>query len=353
MIIKKILNRFKPGCGAAGEGAESAAPRALRLAAGAALIAVAQLAAAAPYDKDLAGAKDHPVISRYQGSVLVMKGEAPVSRIDAVFDDKGKPVRRPVEGKVANFYYVGPTGTGALEVYRNFKTALEGDGFEILYACETARCEEVRTQSQIQSMAEDAAWQENRRTVQGIFNSGNQPNFHFVSAKKATAAGPVHVQVGVVTGRPGSDTGTRTRQFIQVIEPAVAATGKVTVNAKAIQDGLERDGKVVFYGVLFDTNKAVIKDESAGQLAEMAGALKAASGLKAYVVGHTDNQGELASNMTLSQKRAQAVVDALSGKYGIAANRLVARGVASLAPVASNRDESGRAKNRRVELILQ
>ena len=71
------------------------------------------------------------------------------------------------------------------------------------------------------------------------------------------------------------------------------------------------------------------------------------------MVGHTDNQGDLAANMALSQKRAQAVVEALSGKYGIAAGRLVARGVASLSPVAANRDETGRARNRRVELVLQ
>ncbi|UUZ50466.1 hypothetical protein LP420_11765 [Massilia sp. B-10] len=122
-------------------------------------------------------------------------------------------------------------------------------------------------QQLVQSLAEDAAWVENRRTVQGIFNSGNSPNFHFISAQEDRCLSMVYVQVGVVTGRPDSDIGTRTRQFIQVIEPGVTQTGKVTVNAKAIQDGLERDGKVAFYGVLFDTNKAVIKDESAPQLA--------------------------------------------------------------------------------------
>lgn len=320
-------------------------------AAAAALLTLAPQAWAA--DKVLAGAKDHPIVSRYQGSSLVMTGEAPVSSVQVLVEEKGKPVRRAVEGKINNYYYVGPAGTGALEVYRNFRQALEAEQFQLSYACETARCESLNVQSIVQDIPETAVWKENVRTVQNIFNAGNSPNFHFISARKQTPAGPIYVQVGVVTGRPDSEIGTRTRHFVQVIEPGVTQTGKVTVNAKAIQDGLERDGKVAFYGVLFDTNKAQIKEESAPQLSEMASALKAAAGVKAYVVGHTDNQGDLAANMALSQKRAQAVVEALSGKYGIAAGRLVARGVASLSPVAANRDEPGRARNRRVELVLQ
>ena len=74
--------------------------------------------------------------------------------------------------------------------------------------------------------------------------------------------------------------------------------------------------------------------------------------LKVYVVGHTDSVGSFDSNMSLSKARADAVVKALSGK-GIAVARLKAYGVASLAPVASNDSEDGKAKNRRVELVKQ
>ena len=102
-----------------------------------------------------------------------------------------------------------------------------------------------------------------------------------------------------------------------------------------------------------DTGQAVLRPESTAQLAEMAGALKAAPALKVYIVGHTDNQGELQGNSTLSQKRADAVVAALSSKYGIAPARLLGRGVANLAPLASNDSEAGRAQNRRVELVVR
>lgn len=72
-----------------------------------------------------------------------------------------------------------------------------------------------------------------------------------------------------------------------------------------------------------------------------------------YVVGHTDNVGTLSSNMDLSKRRADAVVNVLVSKYGIDAKRLYAAGVGPLSPVVANKIEKGRAKNRRVELVKQ
>jgi outer membrane protein OmpA-like peptidoglycan-associated protein len=72
------------------------------------------------------------------------------------------------------------------------------------------------------------------------------------------------------------------------------------------------------------------------------------------VVGHTDNAGTLEANLALSRGRAAAVVKELtSSRHGIAASRLSAQGVGPLVPVASNRSEAGRAKNRRVDLVEQ
>jgi len=80
--------------------------------------------------------------------------------------------------------------------------------------------------------------------------------------------------------------------------------------------------------------------------------LKADGGLKVFVVGHTDNVGGSEANMKLSADRAQAVVQALV-KGGIDAGRMKSFGNGPYAPVASNDQESGRAKNRRVELVKQ
>jgi OOP family OmpA-OmpF porin len=81
--------------------------------------------------------------------------------------------------------------------------------------------------------------------------------------------------------------------------------------------------------------------------------LAAQAALKIFVVGHTDNVGTLASNLTLSRQRAEAVVAALVANHGVAPSRLVADGVGPLAPVAPNDSEEGRQKNRRVEIVAQ
>jgi OOP family OmpA-OmpF porin len=71
------------------------------------------------------------------------------------------------------------------------------------------------------------------------------------------------------------------------------------------------------------------------------------------IVGHTDNKGTPEYNLDLSSRRAANVVVALTGSYGIAADRLTSEGAGLTQPIASNDTEEGRAKNRRVELVAQ
>jgi OOP family OmpA-OmpF porin len=73
--------------------------------------------------------------------------------------------------------------------------------------------------------------------------------------------------------------------------------------------------------------------------------------LNLLVVGHTDNAGSFEYNMSLSQNRAQSVVDELSETYGVSADQLVPVGVSYASPVSSNATAEGQALNRRVELV--
>jgi outer membrane protein OmpA-like peptidoglycan-associated protein len=127
----------------------------------------------------------------------------------------------------------------------------------------------------------------------------------------------------------------------------------IVVSADQIAKDIGSGGKVVFYGIYFDTDKATIKPESGPTLAEMAKWLKANGSTKVYIVGHTDMQGGHDHNVRLSRDRAASVVAALAGQHGIAKDRLAPDGAGPLAPVASNADEAGRAKNRRVEMVLR
>lgn len=124
---------------------------------------------------------------------------------------------------------------------------------------------------------------------------------------------------------------------------------KQAVVANELLDAINRDGYVALY-INFDTAKASIKPDSVAIVEQVAQMLKASPQLKLEVSGHTDNVGAAASNLALSQARAQSVMQALVAR-GIAASRLIAKGYGDTRAVADNRSEEGRAKNRRVELI--
>jgi len=126
---------------------------------------------------------------------------------------------------------------------------------------------------------------------------------------------------------------------------------EMQATAEVMAKDISTTGHAAVYGIFFDTDKADIKPESEPALAEMAKLLKASPTLNLFVVGHTDATGEIGHNMKLSEARAASVTNALVAKLGIAAARLAPYGVGSLAPVASNDTEEGRAKNRRVELV--
>jgi outer membrane protein OmpA-like peptidoglycan-associated protein len=143
------------------------------------------------------------------------------------------------------------------------------------------------------------------------------------------------------------------RGYMLTIIEKQAMVQEVVASAEIFRSGLNTTGHVEVPGIFFDTGKSVLKPESEASVAEIAKLLKADSVLKVYVVGHTDNVASLDLNLRLSQARAEAVVQALVAKHGIAAGRLSGQGVGPLAPVADNGADEGRAKNRRVELVKQ
>ena len=128
---------------------------------------------------------------------------------------------------------------------------------------------------------------------------------------------------------------------------------EVVADAESLANDISSSGHASVYGIQFDFNKATIKSESEPTLKEIAKLLEQNPKLNLYVVGHTDSVGQIDYNMQLSDARAEAVVRALTTKYGVSQNRLDPHGVGPLAPVASNESEAGRALNRRVELVKE
>jgi outer membrane protein OmpA-like peptidoglycan-associated protein len=139
---------------------------------------------------------------------------------------------------------------------------------------------------------------------------------------------------------------------IEIIEKE-AMKQEIVADAKFMAEGISSTGHVAIYGIYFDFNKADVKPESEPALSEIAKLITGTPNLKVFIVGHTDNVGGVDYNMKLSQARADAVAKALTTKYKVNPQSLKAYGVGQLAPVAPNKTEDGRAKNRRVELVEQ
>jgi outer membrane protein OmpA-like peptidoglycan-associated protein len=104
-----------------------------------------------------------------------------------------------------------------------------------------------------------------------------------------------------------------------------------------------------FDRLLFETGSARLKPESKDQLRNVAEIMKAYPSVKAKIGGYTDNVGDPAFNLKLSQDRAQAVVAELVAD-GVAPERLTAEGFGEQHPVADNSTEQGRQQNRRIAL---
>jgi OmpA-OmpF porin, OOP family len=113
-------------------------------------------------------------------------------------------------------------------------------------------------------------------------------------------------------------------------------------------DKLNKDGRLVTHGILFDTGKSVVKAESMGTLRQIVTGLKSDPSLKLEIGGHTDSDGDAAKNLSLSSARAEAVKKALIDQ-GIEASRLTSKGYGATKPIDSNSTPEGKANNRRVE----
>ncbi len=254
---------------------------------------------------DAAGCKDHPLFTRMPGYFIYRCKEAQFEAQKFRVGEKRKVREEAIEGRWTQVIYNfdkagGATPPSRVQVLRNYRNAVESIGGQVLY-------------------------DEDGQLTARIAKDGLE---HWVLAGEYG---------GAVT--------------LTIVERKGMAQD-VLANADAFAKDLEATGHAAVYGIYFDTGLAVLKPESAPALSEIAKLLAAKPDLKVRLVGHTDSVGALDANMKLSQARAEAALAALTGQHGVAAARLSAHGVGPLSPVASNASEEGRAKNRRVELVL-
>lgn len=265
----------------------------------------------------------HPLIKAFEGSYIESQEVKEFDEQQVVIgkvQQDGTVKTEKIEGKVTRIDYRDQDNRSSLERMRNYEEAFKKAGFEIIFNCNTEEC---GPEIQIETI-------------------GYYPPERYLTAFLKRNEGNVWIGVFVSAG-PWTK--------IRIVEEKPMETGMVKVTADVLKTNILKDGHMAVYGIYFDTGKSDIKPESAETIKEIATLLQKNPSLQIYIVGHTDNVGNLKDNMELSNKRAAAVVTELITRYNIEASRLEAGGVGPLAPVATNDTKEGKELNRRVEIV--
>jgi OmpA-OmpF porin, OOP family len=256
--------------------------------------------------QDKAGCKDHPLLTRMPNTYIVSCDEKEYNE-----EEFWEPPKGDKRVKVGGKYY---------KIEYRTKEAFEGK----------------RTQLQIMRNYANAA----RQIGALVYEQTSRESVTIKLVKDGK-------EIWATEDPYGGD-----RYFLWFVEKE-AMQQDVVADAKFMSEGISSTGHVAIYGVYFDFNKSDVKPESEPALSEIAKLLSGNSSLKVLIVGHTDNVGGIDYNMKLSLARANAVVQSLTTKYKVNPLSMKPYGAGQLAPVAPNKTEEGRAKNRRVELVEQ
>ncbi len=258
--------------------------------------------------RDIAGSKDHPLLTRYPGSFITEYKHNYDASEFTVGTDGGAPKHQRIEGDrtFLRYFYDSPEHQpSALELIRNYQNAIKAIGGEVVY-------ERLPTDDDLGE----------------------------TTLKVDTGGKEFWIKVAPEFGAPTQN------YTLDIVE--IAAMSQV-VSANKMLDELNKNGYIALY-INFDTNKWDLKDDGRATVKEIVAMMKASPSLKLSVEGHTDNVGSAPANKTLSENRARSVMNAIVAG-GIDASRLSAVGYGQERPIADNRSEEGRAKNRRVELV--
>ncbi len=318
------------------------------------------------FAKDAPGSKDHPDFKRLTGSEIIWYKYSKfdeltiaLARIEFDYDKQEfkNTKRDKAEGQLTTLYYKLPADSTTLEAVRQYEAELKPAGYETLFTAENDKLDDgynrfvqqiyptAKKTDQLQYLHEFNKEEQRYAVLKGKGKAGSDiylSIYAFVLNDVSTGFDKLvdahKLEKGNVVAR------------VDILETKAMDTRMEVVKSEEITNAIDTAGRIAIYGVYFDTDKADIKPESATSIAEIAKAISGGKGTY-LIVGHTDNQGDLSYNQTLSLKRATAVTAALTSEYKIPAGRVIPVGVGMAAPLATNRDEAGRSKNRRVEIV--
>lgn len=325
------------------------------------IFVVGALAITQVHAADLDGSSDYPGMSRIKDSTILGYDlrDYDIGEFITDFRESERELdNMTVEGERGRWIYLAPAGRAGLGVLRNYQAILEGMGdVTNVYECAKSTCPSNlgkvvfnRDNSFKTTLGSDSQW---------LYH---QPSYYsdqlYLYATVAGADTSFHISIYIATQTDRSHSANkelrgRTLVHLQIVTPEEFEADLELVTANDMTQAITEKGHIALYGIYFDTDKADLKPESDPTILEIATFLKSDSTLSIYVVGHTDNVGDVVYNQTLAMQRAESVVDELVEKHGIANTRLAPLGAGLMAPVASNETDEGKALNRRVVLVRQ
>jgi len=250
-----------------------------------------------------------------------------------ISDDTAKIER--IEGYVRIRFCYAPAGRSPLEIIKNYEEAVSKKGGTVLNSSKSSECKSAFLKKGHFGRRMDK-WEYVRFPH----------NIHYYFSGKIPTD-TVDYFVNVIAGRVDGTV------IYSLATIKTKPMDKGMVSLDNLDDGLLTKGHIAVYDIYFDTGKSEIKGESYDALKTIAEYLNAHSDKQYLIVGHTDNVGDFEANIKLSTERANAVVNELIVKYSVNKKQLKPYGVGSASPVASNSEDKGKAKNRRVEIVEQ
>jgi outer membrane protein OmpA-like peptidoglycan-associated protein len=260
-------------------------------------LTISLLSISSVFAQDVDGCKDHSLFTRMKGFSIV-ECTTNFNKLDT-YNAVGEDIQ--FEGYLTYIDYIFNTETGEMpsnfQIIKNYQDAILAKGGKKVYTDEKYGCFELKSNGK-----------EYKIMLSDFYN------------------------------------GTNFKLYILEMELMIQE-----ITANAMLDALNKDGYIAL-SILFETAKYTIQKESLPIVHQIFELMKNNPSLKISIEGHTDNVGDAASNKTLSNNRAKAIFDALAAK-GIDKPRMSFVGWGQENPVADNRTEDGRTKNRRVEIV--
>jgi len=327
-----------------------------------------QLSAQDSICPDVDGAIEHSVVKKYNNSCIIGYKESKFDavRLPTATQIAGKETESiTVEGKVIDMLF-GIENTSratVLEVQRNYEQALINSGMKVLFSCRNKNeCFKYGNGNFFHnypslgdvdhlSTFENQKLKYFRFALSGHHKNTDADEAYFIA--QGQKLNTKYTIALLIRYNRSSWKGLTDNIFVfaKIIEEEVMDDNQVTF--ESIDEKIKNEGKEVFDNIHFDFGSDNLTQDSYVIIEQISIYLNGNPNQKYFIVGHTDNVGSLASNLTLSQSRATAVVDALIQKYQVNPSQISAHGLAQLSPRAANTTEEGRALNRRVEVVLE